>query len=646
MGKAFTIVTLVLGSLGIFTTLMSVILMVLLRENQVIVTSKVLPPTYSPSNPWKYYNSVWDFGTSTFEYARQQSDPRAANYLHLCDFVASGTVCSSFVPDVSVSTPDAAALQFPMRFFPKEFGAATLLPDASQVLVALGPTLPPGDEKFAFGQYLMSKITDSTIAPLTFPSSNDNKGIPPFSNSSSMGTVGPKSLVVSPDGLRVYVSYSTQFKDPSQQDPAGSYMFKQMASRVAVFNRDPDSLLDTFSPNCSTSTNWRNDASVQLSCPFGARSLGPAVYSFHSIDYNGDEFGATMATSRRHSTGLRLVAIRSRLPISTIFVYEEQSGTGEQRVIAMFQLDQSLFIPQNTTFQASSYWTQKMKDSKAAPTSPLISKAQWRMVANEFGRSFSIGNDTILISITGQFQGQASTVICYRRGPSGRYSFHSFIDPPATTGGLEAFGCSVVLDPSGTQCVIGASRLPPDDGKTGGGVGGHVYFYQLNEKENKWVLMDTWNPPDGSTGAFGHWVNTDSSFTLVSTTSGMNNNPNAPTGAPKNTIDMKPPPDPKYDPDFPKLWVRSMDKKVSKFAGSAPAIQYDYFPNDGDLKTPQTYMIDPLFGAHVTMAVDAKTEGKLKVLTTYVYVTASSPLNGASGIWRIAVTDVNPSKSF
>jgi len=42
---------------------------------------------------------------------------------------------------------------------------------------------------------------------------------------------------------------------------------------------------------------------------------------------------------------------------------------------------------------------------------------------------------------------------------------------------------------------------------------------------------------------------------------------------------MKPSPDPKFDPDFPKLWVRAMDKKGSKFgAGPTTPIQYDYFP--------------------------------------------------------------------
>lgn len=628
-----------LGIASLFSTIISVILMILLRQTRTIKTLPKKPGTSTPVNPYDLYDVTVTFKT---DFVMDLGRSNASENYFTTSAIPNQKPASSSDSSPSVSPSPADDLpRPPLRYGSDQFGHSVLTPDGTQVIMSFGSKAVPA----GFGQ--ITQVTWNSVTsglkatPFSVRVAKDVTK--PFDVARQVGALGLKSLAVSMDGLRLYVGYGTEFSNPSASDgsDSGSYDFFQQAGRIQVLTRTPNSSLDVTSPNASSSTSWDVPSDLKLECPFGARTTGMPVSKHYPVFHTGDQFGETILAGRRLVDGARLVAVRAQLSRSPkdgagIFIFEEDQGV--HKVLALIMLDEKLFSSSSSSFDVGTYPTYGLTSLDTDAKKAVLTRWRWEAIKQDFARGLALGNDTLLCSVTGTIKGQSSAVFCFRRGTDGRYDLHSILDSPSTD---EGFGTSMVLDPTGTIALIGSPMLPTALDENGVvGKGGSVYLYAL--QKDVWVQTDKWTAPDSEAGmAFGHFVNADPFFNVVSANANMDNRLDVeplPIAIPNDAVTR--------DPNFPRVYIRVIDKRkkdTPKFLAEAKMIEYSSFPYPDNGKYNPTYMVDPLFGAHASLAVakDTKQVGVDRSKTvniTSVRVLLASPLNATCATWRTEVS--------
>lgn len=506
-GEAKRLLLSVWGGVALLWTIVSTILLIIVRDETVTITT----PTFTPSvTTSRTPDEVINIGEIKLiqHLVQDKIDKVLGSYAPVITSIKD--IKDNVRPAIPHNMIQSSLMDTqPLQVAPNQLGFCALTPDANSVFTSM----KNGEVSYGKWDYKTSdktfqfdltgyKVGDSvTVKNRIMMNTNNSVGtssqiINPAA--SAVGAVGHDSIKVSQDGKRLYTAYIDSTYSEDSSFPFGQFVGKIQVSfnRNGSWLKSPNLTLDFSNPIGTRTSGLANNliGSSGSSTVSGYNSFTEQVTS-------GDMFGQTIKTSVNSSNGLYMVGVLSNMgPCQDlgrcVYIMEEQNS-GIHECVA------TLFLPSNNTVS--------------------INKPFSNDDRNSFGRSFDIVDDTCLVSMGSHKESKLSRIAYFKRdNVTQAWNFISTIDPPEKELD-EYFGMSIVISYYKTVALIGS----PPGSTTGIPQGGHVYVYVKN-KQDIWELSDTvknpWTDNTGypDSGAFGWYVHTDSRFTIVSVTGNQN----------------------------------------------------------------------------------------------------------------------------
>lgn len=282
--------------------------------------------------------------------------------------------------------------------------------------------------------------------------SDDPKIIDTKLTGKSPGTIGPKALAISDDGLRLYVG---------QDGTPGPFL--QNSGAIAILEREEVSADFVFKQTLDNPFGGQIPQFSSLKDPFYPG--GPSI--------SGDGFGRVIQSS------VNSRAENYELAVTGNFTGDKNSG----RFVAVYQenkdgnmiLDQVILAPDSVD-------------------------------KNVFAWDIALFDDFLFASVP---ESSGFKVLVFQRQSDDTWALKSTLASPNDA---EYFGYSLTVDPVlGNWLIIGSPTKLRSSGATyPTGQGGSVYSYLLNKGNGTVTLVDTISAPaSSSTRAFGVAVNLD-----------------------------------------------------------------------------------------------------------------------------------------
>ncbi len=380
--------------------------------------------------------------------------------------------------------PPARTFMQPLQVNPQSFGVVCMTADGSQLL----SSMQNGEQSFA--QFVHDPDDDSfTFATESYVNQGGaiNLGnrivkLDPTTGdvvlndaASALGCLGPRSIVLSPDNLRLYVAYrdSTMSQD-------NTFPFEQLSGNVQVWSRQSTDVKEwSHLPNAVTITN-----------PFTNQIAG--------IDANSTFNSFLRARTSGDNLGVAIAATSSGVPVAT---YDVAIGCQN----GVLDNGRSVMI-----FREQNDFSYEIQSVLTLPSNEASVNQNDR---NSFATAFAYSGDVVVGSL-GSHDAPSTRRLAWFLRTNDVWAFKGFIPSPNTA---ELFGTSMGLNADGTAIVVG-SPLATTDLKTIP-LGGHVYLYTRTNAQ--WTLHDSLSDPYISSttfpnfGTFGWFVNVDPSFRVV-----------------------------------------------------------------------------------------------------------------------------------
>jgi hypothetical protein len=353
----------------------------------------------------------------------------------------------------------------PLQQNPQSFGFMTMSQDSTQLLgsmkngeVSFAQLVFSPDNKtynFAKDFYVVGSggISNSNRI-LTL----DNNSLVLNKSASAIGCVGPNSIALSLDDLRLYVAYRDS--NISSQNP---FAFEQTCGKLQIWSRAPG----PNNTNVNASEIWQHvqDLKSDISNPFGSQPFGITPIG-SGLNYNafletytlGDEFGSNIQTSFPVANPNLKYAVG---------VSSQSTLASVGRCISMFE-EQTSLVYQSTGILF-------------LPTSGFLSSTFTSADRSSFGTSFALVGKTCVASL-GSHNDSKSCRLANFQFVDNVWKFIDVILPPNPN---EFFGTSICLAPWETTMIVGAPAAS-SIGDVVSPTGGHVYI--LNRLEGIWTL--------------------------------------------------------------------------------------------------------------------------------------------------------------
>jgi hypothetical protein len=615
MSRKARVVTIIFGVITLLTLILSTLLILLVRDTRVINESNTSEDAVVVD--LVAYKDAVDLLDKTPEFFKDfiQSTDVANNISPLASVFVTPSVSTNTAPPNMID-PDAT-LNYPLQTHPSTFGSAVLTIDGSMFMTGMeNGEIGVGqfqhnekvgiDENYDFYKiaYEKPRVFQNRILTLVKNDGNGNQIL--NTNASNVGNVGPWSIALSDDNLRLYAAYV----DPSTSD-GSLFPFEQYGGKVAIWGRLANSSTGSA---VEASSNWSHltnnsdqsgDVIPDLTNPFGSQVSGFSIQNFGNneiptLGYNnftnvieqGDGFGKNIQTSTNLTNSARMVAISSNFGFDKndgrcINIFEEQTDLSHT-IVGI------LCLPSNLTRFSN-------------------------LDKNSFAESFTIVNDTCIASYGSHNEQPTSRklAIFKRNESTQQWNFVNTIGSPTTT---EYFGTSLHLNALANLLVVGSpvsSTL-----QNGNGNGGHVYMYSKDITSGVWSLQDTLEDPYPNSkalsygGAFGWFINVNNDFTLMSVTQ---NQYNAYTDM-AAIISCPLPTDlccgnggqGSFDPTTCKqtaIVLVGIDQITQTFKSETTP---RFYQNGSQILNEHTILPDPLFGATVQFSTDTNVNSVLE----------------------------------
>lgn len=610
---------LLLGIIGLFGTILSVVLMVVLRQSSIVRTSKKHPTPYTPSNP-SYHTTLNLVFDGDFEWGRNEADAVISDQ-HISPVRDFGLTPPKNAPTFTVS---------PLREYPfAQPGHGHMTTDAKVFVMSLGTdSLGHINNTAINNPFFTCSVSTQCEIDNFIITTEDNTNIK--QTLALAGASGPQCIVSSVDGLRMYVGYVSPNPDPTKV--GGTIAYGKQVSRVRIFTRDPTSITDTVSPESSTNTVWAASSQFFISNPGGSHVFDDEIRPYVIPGAKHDQFGGVMACTRHINSGNRWLAVRAQVATkpeegAMIFLFEEDSAKGQilrfRLQVNVAAMEPFLDVSAMTTFGF---------------TDPAVRKmVRWEALSQNFGEALAFGNDMLLVSLhTGVLtpsdvattprikQGVKSVVLWFQKSESKDPAVDSFILGGAIPAQLnsEHFGASVALDYTGRLALIGAPALPTDSLP---GSGGNVYAFRFDETKRAWTKTDTWAAPAEDPLSFGYWMAVDPFFNAVAVSGNHDNRDSSvPSQATGGSVNQP-------DANQPRGYIVAIDRSTLTLKkDKVGTIEFLYYPTDTGAGAALPYWIDQSFrptSLHV-LKVSDNTDKVYRV-----QVITSSVLNGVCGVY-------------
>lgn len=520
----------VVGALALAMLIVSVFLLVFIRNrsSNTIHTSVTVTPSPGPIvipkmvqlQPFSSSNSV--FTASDLSKLVSVSTGIITPSVS-CNIVINGS-CVQPTPvyepgDVPFNTTMATPIQNPAQ----GYGWCAITPDADQWFTSSQNGLA------VFGQYIVdSSVTTGTAFKfyqdpysgggnqMLFTCTTASSGANANVDASAVGSVGFRSMAMSPDGVRLYVAYRQPFMGQPNGPNESIFPFLQLIGRVGVFTRPADATTSIQNPSAS-SNSWTYSCDLALSNPFGSQISGLSTVCDPTtlLIRQSDDYGTIIRTSYNYTSGQRMIAIRSNFGYlmasgAIVSVYEELSS-GSHQLVGTLQL-QSSYVP-------------------------LINAATLGAQKRSFGSSFAIFNDVCICAVRVRTGGCCTAtelvnqlIVFVRNMTTLIWEFKQLVTTPDAT---KDFGAGV--ETNGTLLIVSAptfgtfsTATPRTAGTTG--IGGAVYLYHRSGTTFS-LVQTVQDPTTGAYGAFGSYIAVDPQFLVVAITYNQDNSPDKPAVA-------------------------------------------------------------------------------------------------------------------
>ncbi len=583
-------ISIAIGVIAAVLTITSIVLLVIIRDTST-KTSTIKPsetPIPTPTNidkiTLKNFENTQQFTFGDFTTIKPITSVGDATDANGCLNTSSDSKDAHIIQPGEIKFE--SSIDTPLQVPPQGYGWLIMTPSTDQWFTSFENGYSSfGQYEFASNSKDQSKTTYTVVEDayktgrnfIYFNCRQSKKRVKVNPDVSAVGSIGPQSICISDDGLRLYIGYQIPSGDA---EGASLFPFVSFTGQVATFTRPLDK-----TGNFSTSTNWNFSCTLQLNSPFSL--VQNTTYFNDPIQKKlilGDQFGQIIQASRNRINGNRIVAIRSNFGFlreegAVICIYEEniKNDVHDSSGVLSLSGDHGKF-----TFTS---------DDKLV-----------------FGHHFDVGNDVILANILTQNK----VVVFYRQdGDDFTWKFHSLIESPNTG---QEFGRSIALDPTGRLALIGSPTIASTN-VNNVSTGGSVYLYSRGD-DNEWTLRDTLNDPNPSinkSGVFGYFVKTDVNFLIASISTNQN-----------STLGVKPTKDSASENQLPKITLVSIDQKNKKIISENSEKKI--------VTVSQNYengksFIDQTFGSSVSLESTNENHTRIHLMT-------GSPLNQIVE-WRI-----------
>ncbi len=504
----------------------------------------------------------------------------------IVDSSVSVTNASPTIPPNMV--PPSHTFSAPLQITPQSLGFVCMPRDGTQLL----SSLPNGEQSFAQFQLapdsdVYSFFTNGYVADPTTPNnpgiSNSNRIVKDDGNgndvlntfASAVGSVGLRSIVLSIDNLRLYVSY----RDPSMGTDS-LYPFEAIGAKVQTWRRtDPKS------------ESWQHLTDIVNPFP-NVPQFQLLFNSFWNVNVSGDNFGDFLQTYGHYGIAI-----------------------GTQSSVLRASSDQQRCIVLMTEQNDFSYATDSIL---CLPNDPSVSVAD----LESFGTVFAVSGDgTTCVASLGGYGGVRR--VAHFDKIDTLWTFVGFLNAPSSPTN-QIFATSICLDASGTKCIIGSPSAPTQPNAIP--VGGNVYVYK--NSGNGFELLDTVSDPFltnqsfPNTRTFGWFVNVDPDWRVLTVSANQNSlyiDPFPLTKPPNATCTFAADGTPLSPCTYTVIEAFAIDQISGKIDQTHVARA---FQDTGGLD-----FIDPLFGARVEMALEENPA---------ILFLAGSPLNQKMTLFQMA----------
>jgi len=517
----------VIGALALAMLIVSVFLLVFVRQrsSNTIHPSTSVTPTPGPAVIPKMVG-LQPFATSNSIFSAADMSKLVSVSTGIitpsvsCNTVVNGSCIQPSPVYEPGEVPFNTTLTRPVQVPVEGFGWCAITPDADQWMTSAQNGLA------VFGQYIIdSSSTTGTVFKfysdpyssggnqLLFSCASASDGSNANVDASAVGSVGFRSIAISPDSTRLYVAYRQPFMGQPPNNSA-IFPFLQLIGRVGVFTRTPDATTSIQNPSAS-STAWTYSCDLALSNPFGSQTAGLSTIcdTVTLVTQQSDNYGAAIRSSYNYTNSNRMVAIRSQfgylLASGAIVTVYEELPSGTHQLVGTLQL-QTGYVP-------------------------LIDAATLAAQKKSFGSTFALFNDVCICSVrvrTGGCSNASSNVnqliVFVRNTTTLIWEFKQLIGTPDATkdfgSGVETNGSLLVVS-APTFGTYNFSANPRTAGTTG--VGGAIYLYKRSG--TTFTLTQTVpDPTVGAYGAFGSYISVDPQFLVVAITYNQDNSPDKP----------------------------------------------------------------------------------------------------------------------
>jgi hypothetical protein len=494
----------------------------------------------------------------------------------------------------------------PLQQNPQSFGTSVMSQDSTQLLCSMENgqvsfaqfVFAPDDKTYNFAKDFYTTqqggVSNSNrILTLVNGNLELNKA------SSAVGCLGPNSIALSLDDLRLYVAYRDS--NISSKNP---FAFEQTAGKIQIWSRAPG----PNNTNVNASEIWQHvtDLKSDISNPFGSQPFG-IVPIGSGINYNsfletytlGDEFGSNIQTS--------FAVANPNLTYAVGVSSQSTIGGNIGRCISMFEEQQSL-VYQSTGILF-------------LPTSGFLSSTFTSQDRSSFAVSFALVGKTCVASL-GSHNLPSSCRLANFQFVDNVWKFIDVILGPNEN---EFFGTSLCLSSWESVLIVGS----PSSSQIGDVVsptGGHVYVF-VRDALGIWNLNQSVTDPFlvgdfPNTRTFGWFCNVSRDFLFVSVSANQNS-----LYYTNNFTPIRPSPStcqfsnnlPNSPCDYSCIEIFAFDQSTNMISLDNVTRTYQ------DLGV--TSYIDPLFGSRVSIAQND--QGQIVFLT-------GSPINENITLFQMA----------
>jgi len=337
-----------------------------------------------------------------------------------------------------------------------------------------------------------------------------------------LGHAGERSMVMSIDGLVVYAAWEKHYTNDIMFDESAGggmaafgrvaeYPFSYTGGQVAVFDRRSDSTGMSPWETRATSRNWVYRHNLRLTVPMGD-ILEP--FNGYGLAPLSCRFGSVLAASfnthlRRHTVAAR----NARGPFLRlgpgVWIWQEPARTdgsgGARREVEGFV----------------SYVTHVEGSVPAVAPSTDVD-------TSSFAESFDMGDDSLLAAVRYRKSGSGGfhlgKLLVWVRSDESVTGLAQWVPSgevrhPDGDDTTELFGTSVrISQQTFDMAVVGSPVMVSSGSATGGG--GSVFLLSRKNGEQRWAVTHRVRAADLALHtpgrAFGHWVNVDLTFRMVS----------------------------------------------------------------------------------------------------------------------------------